>query len=154
MTTYWVYGKGVPLNQILPQGPMQAGIPQAQTPSLQRQISHHTSLAAVVVGMMQASKRSSNINATRKSFFSNALNCAIFSSLDFNDTIRSDSTCAVYKFKCDLKPMHRDLRFFFIEFGNSIIVLVFFFYSRHSAQVHSHREFHSVFFFNVVFLTA
>lgn len=69
MTTYWVYGKGVPLNQILPQGPMQAGVPQAQTPSLQRQISHHTSLAAVVVGMMQASKRSTNINATRKPFF-------------------------------------------------------------------------------------
>lgn len=66
MTTYWVYGKGVSVNQILPQGPMQAGIPQAQTPSLQRQISHHTSLAAVVVGMMQATKRSSNINATRK----------------------------------------------------------------------------------------
>lgn len=69
MTTYWIYGKGVSVNQILPQGPMQAGIPQAQTPSLQRQVSHHTSLAAVVVGMMQASKRSSNINATRKFCF-------------------------------------------------------------------------------------
>lgn len=66
MTTYWVYGKGVSVNQIFPQGPMQAGVPQASSPSLQRQVSHHTSLAAVVYGMMQASKRTSNVNTTRK----------------------------------------------------------------------------------------
>lgn len=64
MTTYWVFGKGS-VNQIIPQGPIPAGVPQATSPSLQRQISHHTSLAAVVFGMMQT-KRSSNVNATRK----------------------------------------------------------------------------------------
>lgn len=66
MTTYWVFGKGISLNQIVAQGPMQAGVPQATSPSLQRQVSHHTSLAAVVYGMMQASKRTSNVNTTRK----------------------------------------------------------------------------------------
>lgn len=66
MTTYWVFGKGVSLNQILMPGPMQAGVPQAISPSTQRQVSHHTSLAAVVYGMMQASKRTSNVNTTRK----------------------------------------------------------------------------------------
>lgn len=66
MTTFWVYGKGVSVNQIVPQGPMQAGVPQATSPSFQRQISHHTSLAAVVYGMMQASKRTSNVNTTRE----------------------------------------------------------------------------------------
>lgn len=68
MSTYWVKSKfdGVSVNQIVPQGPIQAGVPQATSPSLQRQVSHHTSLAAVVYGMMQASKRSSNVNTTRK----------------------------------------------------------------------------------------
>lgn len=66
MTTYWVFGKGVSLNQIVLPGPMQAGVPQAISPSMQRQVSHHTSLAAVVYGMMQASKRTSNVNTTRK----------------------------------------------------------------------------------------
>lgn len=66
MTTYWVFGKGVSLNQIVMPGPMQAGVPQAISPSMQRQVSHHTSLAAVVYGMMQASKRTSNVNTTRK----------------------------------------------------------------------------------------
>lgn len=68
MTTYWVFGKGS-VNQIIPQGPIPAGVPQATSPSLQRQISHHTSLAAVVYGMMQASKRSSNVNTTREYTF-------------------------------------------------------------------------------------
>lgn len=63
MTTYWVLGKGVSANQMI--SPMQAGVPQAQSPSLNRQTSHHCSLAAVVYGMMQA-QRSSNINVTRK----------------------------------------------------------------------------------------
>lgn len=66
MTTYWVFGKGVAVSQIVQHGPMQAGIPQAQTPSLQRQSSHHTSLAAVVYGMMQASKRTTTANATTR----------------------------------------------------------------------------------------
>lgn len=66
MTTYWVFGKGVAINQIVSHGPMQAGVPQATTPSLQRQSSHHTSLAAVVYGMMQASKRTTNMNATTR----------------------------------------------------------------------------------------
>lgn len=69
MTTFWVYGKGVSVNQIIPQGPMQAGVPQATSPSFQRQVSHHTSLAAVVYGMMQASKRTSNVNTTREYTF-------------------------------------------------------------------------------------
>lgn len=68
MKTYWVFGKGVTVNQIVQHGPMQAGIPQAQTPSLQRQSSHHTSLAAVVYGMMQASKRTTNVNATTRKY--------------------------------------------------------------------------------------
>lgn len=62
MTTYWVFGK----NHIVPKDPMQAGVPQATSPSLQRDLSHHTSLAAVVYGMMQASKRTSNVNTTRE----------------------------------------------------------------------------------------
>lgn len=68
MTCFWVFGKGVSVNQIMPQGAMQqAGVPQATSPSIQRQVSHHTSLAAVVYGMMQASKRSStNVNTTRE----------------------------------------------------------------------------------------
>lgn len=66
MTTYWVFGKNVALHHIMPKGPMQAGVPQATSPSVQRQMSHHTSLAAVVYGMMQASKRSTNVNTTRK----------------------------------------------------------------------------------------
>lgn len=65
MTTYWVLGKGISAGQIVSPGPMQAGIPNSQVPSLQRQTSHHSSLAAVVFGMMQASKRT-NKNATRK----------------------------------------------------------------------------------------
>lgn len=65
MTTYWVLGKGISASQISSPGPMQAGIPQSQASTLQRQTSHHSSLAAVVFGMMQASKRS-NICSTRK----------------------------------------------------------------------------------------
>lgn len=44
---------------------MPAGVPLAQSPSLQRQSSHHSSLAAVVLGMMQNSKRT-NVPTTRK----------------------------------------------------------------------------------------
>lgn len=58
-----VLGKGD--NIISPSLMMPAGVPQAQSPSLQRQSSHHSSLAAVVLGMMQASKRN-NIATTRK----------------------------------------------------------------------------------------
>lgn len=65
MSTYWVLGKGVASGGgITPIGPMQAGIPNIKSPALQRQTSHHSSLAAVVFGMMQASKRT-NINTTR-----------------------------------------------------------------------------------------
>lgn len=63
MLTYWVLGKGD--NIISPSLMMPAGVPQAQSPSLQRQSSHHSSLAAVVLGMMQASKRN-NVATTRK----------------------------------------------------------------------------------------
>lgn len=67
MTTYWVLGKGISPSQLIGAGPIQAGAPQAQTPSLQRQTSAHSSLAAVVFGMMQASKRTT-INTTREYF--------------------------------------------------------------------------------------
>ncbi|XP_037049946.1 adenylyl cyclase 78C isoform X2 [Bradysia coprophila] len=63
MNTFWVLGKGISPSQLVGSGPIQAGVPQAQTPSLQRQTSHHSSLAAVVFGMMQASKRTT-INTT------------------------------------------------------------------------------------------
>lgn len=65
MLTYWVLGMNVSASQITSPALMPAGVPQAQTPSLQRQTSQHSSLAAVVFGMMQASKRS-NLNTTRK----------------------------------------------------------------------------------------
>lgn len=67
MNTYWVLGKGISPSQLVGAGPIQAGVPQAQTPSLQRQTSHHSSLAAVVFGMMQASKRTT-ISTTREYF--------------------------------------------------------------------------------------
>ncbi|XP_053697549.1 adenylyl cyclase 78C [Sabethes cyaneus] len=63
MLTYWVLGMNVSASQITSPALMPAGVPQAQTPSLQRQTSQHSSLAAVVFGMMQASKRS-NLNTT------------------------------------------------------------------------------------------
>lgn len=65
MLTYWVLGMNVSASQLTSPALMPAGVPQAQTPSLQRQVSQHSSLAAVVFGMMQASKRS-NLNTTRK----------------------------------------------------------------------------------------
>ncbi|GAB0094916.1 Adenylate cyclase [Sergentomyia squamirostris] len=64
MLTHWVLGLNVSASQIMSPTPMPAGIPQAQTPSLQRQTSHHSSLAAVVFGMMQASKRSTINSST------------------------------------------------------------------------------------------
>lgn len=66
MNTFWVLGKGISPSQLVGSGPMQAGAPQ--TPSLQRQTSHHSSLAAVVFGMMQASKRTT-ISTTREYSF-------------------------------------------------------------------------------------
>lgn len=66
MTTYWILGKGV--SELTSPIPMPAGVPLAHTPSLKRQTSHHSSLAAVVFGMMQASKRTT-LSSTRKSFF-------------------------------------------------------------------------------------
>uniref|UniRef100_A0A182PM80 adenylate cyclase n=1 Tax=Anopheles epiroticus TaxID=199890 RepID=A0A182PM80_9DIPT len=65
MLTYWVLGKNISASQLTSPALVPAGVPQAQTPSLQRQTSQHSSLAAVVFGMMQASKRS-NINTTRE----------------------------------------------------------------------------------------
>uniref|UniRef100_A0A182QB28 adenylate cyclase n=1 Tax=Anopheles farauti TaxID=69004 RepID=A0A182QB28_9DIPT len=63
MLTYWVLGKNISASQLTSPALVPAGVPQAQTPSLQRQTSQHSSLAAVVFGMMQASKRT-NINTT------------------------------------------------------------------------------------------
>lgn len=59
MKTFWVFGKkgSTTLGEI-PQH-MQAGVPGAATvPSLNRQQSQHSSLAAVVLGMMQTNRRS------------------------------------------------------------------------------------------------
>lgn len=77
MTTYWVLGKGVSASQIISPGPTAAGIPQSQTPSLQRQTSHHSSLAAVVFGMMQATKRT-NINSTTRKYPSDNQNISMW----------------------------------------------------------------------------
>lgn len=72
MTTYWVLGKGVSASQVISPGPIPAGVPQSQIASLSRQTSHHSSLAAVVFGMIQANKRNTNINtSTRKCFLFN-----------------------------------------------------------------------------------
>lgn len=68
MQTCWVLGKGVAATQFVAHEPQQAGAPQVTTPSLQRQTSHHSSLAAVVFGMMQASKRNVVPAATRRSY--------------------------------------------------------------------------------------
>lgn len=68
MVTYWVLGKGVSSSQLMSPVPIPAGIPQVQTPSLQRQTSHHSSLAAVVYGMIQASKRNNNMNTNTRKF--------------------------------------------------------------------------------------
>lgn len=62
MQTYWVLGKGMSAAQFLENEPQQAGAPLKTTSScsptsLLRQTSQHGSLAAVVFGMMQASKR-------------------------------------------------------------------------------------------------
>ncbi|XP_037906761.1 adenylyl cyclase 78C isoform X1 [Hermetia illucens] len=66
MKTYFALGKGVAVGQNASPVMMPAGIPLAQTPSLQRQTSHHGSFTAVVFEMMQASKRS-NMAGTRES---------------------------------------------------------------------------------------
>lgn len=66
MQTFWVLGKGVPASQGMMNDLMQAGVPQVTSPSLQRQTSQHSSLAAVVFGMMQASKRTTIPPTTRK----------------------------------------------------------------------------------------
>lgn len=66
MTTYWILGKGVSASQLTSPVPMPAGVPLSHTPSLKRQTSHHSSLAAVVFGMMQASKRTTLSSNTRK----------------------------------------------------------------------------------------
>lgn len=68
MQTCWVLGKGVAATQFVAHELQQAGAPQVTTPSLQRQTSHHSSLAAVVFGMMQASKRNVVPAATRRFF--------------------------------------------------------------------------------------
>lgn len=63
MQTYWIGAKGAPPIDTMISPLLPAGIPQ--TPSLQRNPSRPTStLAAVVFGMMQASKR--NAKSTRK----------------------------------------------------------------------------------------
>lgn len=67
MFTYWVLGKNESISRLTSPTICPAGIPQSSTPttnSLQRQTSNHSSLAAVVYGIMQATKR--NTPSTRK----------------------------------------------------------------------------------------
>ncbi|BFF99153.1 adenylyl cyclase 78C [Drosophila madeirensis] len=64
MTTFYVHPKGITESQLISPVRLPAGIPQAQTPNLQRQTSHHGSFSAVVFGMLQASKRSTAIAGT------------------------------------------------------------------------------------------
>jgi hypothetical protein len=66
MKTYFVLGKNV--SQLNSPVLMPAGIPQTNTsPSLQRQTSQHSSLAAVVL-RMQATKRVPNVNSREYMF--------------------------------------------------------------------------------------
>lgn len=65
MHTYWVLGKNISVSQLTSPALMPAGVPLVSTPSLHRQTSHHSSLAAVVFGMMQATKRN-NVISTRE----------------------------------------------------------------------------------------
>lgn len=70
MKTFFVYDKGTSISQIASPEFMPAGIPQSVSPvspSLQRQTSSHGSLAAVVIGIIQATKHNS-MNTTRKCF--------------------------------------------------------------------------------------
>ncbi|XP_061392005.1 adenylyl cyclase 78C [Musca vetustissima] len=64
MTTYFVHPRGVSESQLPSPVHMPAGVPMTQTPNLQRQTSHHGSFSAVVFGMLQASKRSTNLAGT------------------------------------------------------------------------------------------
>ncbi|KAM7358388.1 adenylyl cyclase 78C [Cochliomyia hominivorax] len=64
MTTYFVLPRGVTESQLSSPVHMPSGIPMTQTPNLQRQTSHHGSFSAVVFGMLQASKRSTNMPGT------------------------------------------------------------------------------------------
>ncbi|XP_070498799.1 adenylyl cyclase 78C-like isoform X2 [Chironomus tepperi] len=60
MFTYWVLGKNESVSRLTSPTICPAGMPMAVTPtpsSLQRQTSNHSSLAAVVFGIMQATKR-------------------------------------------------------------------------------------------------
>lgn len=67
MFTYWVLGKNESVSRLTSPTICPAGMPSTTTPtsmSLQRQTSNHSSLAAVVYGIMQATKR--NTPSTRK----------------------------------------------------------------------------------------
>jgi adenylate cyclase 8 len=66
MFTYWVLGKNESISRLTSPTICPAGIPLSATPppSLQRQTSNHSSLAAVVFGIIQATKR--NTPSTRK----------------------------------------------------------------------------------------
>lgn len=72
MTTYFVHPRGVSESQLPSPVHMPAGVPMTQTPCLQRQTSHHGSFSAVVFGMLQASKRSTNLAGTRKYILNNS----------------------------------------------------------------------------------
>lgn len=73
MFTYWILGKNESASRLTSPTICPAGMPMAVTPSssLQRQTSNHSSLAAVVFGIMQATKR--NTPSTRK-FYESLIN--------------------------------------------------------------------------------
>lgn len=71
MLTYWVLGKNESASRLTSPTICPAGMPCSTTPTttLQRQTSNHSSLAAVVFGIMQATKHNTwgNSPSTRKS---------------------------------------------------------------------------------------
>lgn len=90
MLTYWVLGKNESVSRLTSPTICPAGIPSSITPTatLQRQTSNHSSLAAVVFGIIRAEKHNTwgNSPSTRKSmktFFSSYLFSVLFpSSID------------------------------------------------------------------------
>ena len=84
MFTYWVLGKNESVSRLTSPTICPAGIPMAVTPtpsSLQRQTSNHSSLAAVVFGIMQATKR--NTPSTRK-FYDYLINFFLYHIISIN----------------------------------------------------------------------
>lgn len=94
MFTYWVLGKNESVSRLTSPTIGPGGVPSTTTPSsmsLQRQTSNHSSLAAVVFGIMQATKR--NTPSTRK-FFPSSTFAIFFAFSSFIVTINNLS-CSI-----------------------------------------------------------